>query len=732
MSEGSASRQSARLFLEGREVPFISAVIQSEIGSPSTAQIDLVPLQNIKFIRPKTQVHIFVKDPNVFGDDDFYLAWEGEVSGRAYSKRQDYRSTRITAMDYSTYLEDAKAYFLSPNHAVGKVAETAQNGEISIGDITKAAAGKSVGVDSTSESYFIRVLTSKKDADGNVDLVKGIVEIIRQLGTVNEFYRAAYERLRILERFRSYNFSKLGTFLRGIKTDIFFSNFTGANGGLESIRVVLNRILSFVFHEVVSLPFPGKGLDDSGASLAQFLIIPDSYSLPPPKCNVLFPSQIIGFGFYDDFRAQPTRYIFKPSFVMPAKDETRTMKLPMQAYPTSFSDYMFGSKTVTQAEGQGLLGPSSILKSKDGRVYSDLKYGKPSKGAAVGSSVAPTLREADFLTNEESIRGIFLDLDNFSPNYTAWQRAAAPGTRNTFFKSVGEYMFFKKRFGSRQCSAEIVFNPNIVLGLNALFIDDSDAGQSFIAKVQGITHTLSNYGFTTQLNLAYGRDFDEVDALSGALGDPPIPPWLDPDVFGKKDMADFRAETNFLFTSGAISQEEKEQRERLISGSPAQNGRGKVDPQVPQSYKNLSEYYLHLIGCESITEFKESTGPSGKKITTALATSRGAVSYLLQRFKNTKIGHSRDKFVRDYNLRLFIRLREAMAYIGASTNSYDEKGSLAVPEEFAEFSADKNVTGSLSGRFDGKGFSDENILLVRREIIDAYVDALKSGRSFRG
>lgn len=732
MSEGKGVRQHVRLFLEGREVPFISASISSVVGQPCVANIDLVPLQKIKFIRPKTQVHIFVRDENIFGDKNLYLAFEGEVSGRGFSKRQDNRAVRITAMDYSTYWEDAKAYFLNAAAAVGKASETVSNGEPPPAQVAKALAGKVVPTDTTAESFLIRTLTSQRDSDGNVDLVLGVTEVLRKLGIVNEFYRAAYERLRVTDRMRAYNFSKLGKFLAGINTDIFLASFAGSNGGIESVQVLLNKILGFVFHEIVCLPFPGKGLDETSAGVAQFLFIPDAYTIPPPKCNVLFPNQIIGFSFDDDFRSQPTRYAFRPSFVLPAQDSTKTMTYPMQFYPTAFSDFMFGKKTVDTSEGQSLLGPSAIIKSADGKTYANIAYGNK-KDKAVGTSAHPVLREADFLTNEESIRGIYLAMEAYSPNYTALQRAATSTTRSTFFKDVGAYLFFKKRFAARQCSADIRFNPNIVPGFNALFLDDSDAGQSFIAKVQSVTHILTNAGCATQLGIAYGRDFDEVDALTGQLGDPPVPPWVDADVFGKPDAADFKEETDFLKKQGVLSQEESLFRDRLLKDQPAKDGRPARAAQVPQSYKNLSDFYSTLIGCDAITGFTESITSGTKKTTVALATTRGTVDYLVDRFKKTDgKPKAREVFVRNYTKRLFITIQEAFSFLGASTNSIDEKNVPIIPDEFAMFSADKTVTGALKGRFDGTGFSDENVLKIRREIIDAYVALLKSRRNFRG
>ena len=82
-------RQKIRVFLEGREVPVTSAAVVFRMNMPAMANIELVPLNVIKFIKPRTQVHIFVRDARTFGDNNFYLCFEGEVMGRTMVKKHN-------------------------------------------------------------------------------------------------------------------------------------------------------------------------------------------------------------------------------------------------------------------------------------------------------------------------------------------------------------------------------------------------------------------------------------------------------------------------------------------------------------------------------------------------------------------------------------------------------------------------------------------------------------------
>jgi hypothetical protein len=199
MSRGDS--QKCRLFLEGREVPFVSATITSTVGQPITAIIDLIPLHIIKFIRPKTQVQIYVKDTSVFPDHNFYLAFEGEVVGRQLGKAQDSRFFRITALDYSVYWDEAKAYFYNHNFLSGKISDVG-HGATPPDTVATAASAAIVKGAATVGSQMITILLAKT----NKDLVHGVAEVFKKLNNINLLYKATWDRLRITDRVRIYSF----------------------------------------------------------------------------------------------------------------------------------------------------------------------------------------------------------------------------------------------------------------------------------------------------------------------------------------------------------------------------------------------------------------------------------------------------------------------------------------------------------------------------------------------
>lgn len=707
-------RQTARLFLEGREVPFSSVTITCNPNVPQVATIDLVPHQVIKQIRPRTQVQVFVSDTLNFADANPRLAFDGEVCGRGMGKAQDSRFFQIIAIDYSAYWDEAKAYYYNPNFIVGKAAEVVSGIDMTIEEKARFTVAKQFPVSSSVESTMI---TEILEASKSGDLIDGIISIIKKLSGVNLFYRLAYSRFRINDRIRFVTSGKLAEFLKELHVEEFLKSFTGKQGGMTSLREMLMTIMQLVFHEVVTVPFPSylpvKG--STNKTIGSYIFIPDGYSLPPPKCNVVFPNQQKAIQFSDDFRAAPTRYGFRmqlPTFV---SKESVLVAYPMLFYPDSVSDYMFKKLGTKSRSDKSLLGAASLFKNTAGS-YSTISYSDDKSKAVGGTTLNQTLREVDFLTNDEAMRGVFFDMDTFAPSISALAPKNDDVAKTQFFEEIGRYNFFKKRFASRNCSADLLFNPNLVPGFNCVLVDDSDAGQTIIAKLQSVTHHITNKGCTTSIALGYARDFDEIDYLTGGSGEPPLPKWFDENKFGKVDKTQFDKETQYLSEQGIF---DLFPNEKIV--------RPKIND--PTIYTKLNSFYQELIGCDAITDYKQNK-PSDKN-KSGLVSNRGAIAWLVSSYrKKSDSPLARDKFVKEYTARPIPTLAEAMNFLGAKAVGLADGGSSPIPEEFAVFKA--HDSGVRKGRFDGIGFEDELILKERRKVIDQYVELLKTRRGFRG
>jgi len=714
------SRQKCRLFLEGQEVPFQGAVITAAEGAPISATISLVPLQGIKFVKPRTQVHLFMQDTKNFPDDNFYLVFEGEVLGRVYGKKQNSRMFSIVALDYSSYWDEAKSYVMNPNFVLGKVEDTVTFKDAPVDETIKALGGVAFQTSATSNTATIDIML----ANGNKDLALGVVNVIKKLATVNQFYSAAFERLRINDRINLFSSSRLQEFLGELKIDDFLRDFTGKFGGISSLREILYSVMSLVFHTFVSVPFPARlpsKTNPKDSVMSQFLFVPDGYTLPAPLCNVVFPNQQRGYQFQEDFRQLPTRYSFRASMPVMTAQGIDYPQYPTQFFPTAFSDYMFGKRTATDTELSSELGPSTLLTDpKTGNTYAGIFYDNANT-SAVGVAFGTTLREADYLSNEESLKGIYLDMDTFMPGYTALIKGASPDARTAFIQAIGEYLFFKKRFSARQTSSDLVFHPYLVPGFNALFLDDSEAGQSFVAKLQVVTHTLNNDACSTSVELAYGRDFDEVDAVTGGSGDPPVPPWFDPSIFGFEDTDNkyFDQETSYLLKVGAIDKNTAAERDDIDS---------------PVVFPFINKFYQALLGCNSTTNYNDPSGTPSNKTPPkpVIVSTRGATEWLLEQYNKVSSNPDAvDSLVRKITARPLMTMFKAFKFIRAAPIGYNGNTRSSIPAEFAAFGA---ITSGidLPARFNGTGYSDQNAIKLRRSIIYPYVKLLKTRVGFRG
>jgi hypothetical protein len=335
------------------------------------------------------------------------------------------------------------------------------------------------------------------------------------------------------------------------------------------------------------------------------------------------------------------------------------------------------------------------------------------------------LRESDYISNEESLKGIYLEMDTFMPSYTALVKQASGAARSAFINAIGSYLFYKKRYSARQTTAELLFNPLLVPGFNALFLDDSEAQQSFIAKLQAVTHNITNDGFSTAVELAYGRDFDEVDEITGGAGDPPTPPWFDSTVFGAVNLQLFQQETAYLGRMGAIDSAEVVARSLITT---------------PTVFPAMSQFFQALLGCNSITNtISNAVSPSSGTTSSPtnsksqIVSIRGAVSYLLYQYGQVSLDPiARDAKVLQFVSRPLAPILAAFDFIGAKPVGYNNNALFSLPAEFAAFTSETGPDVELPGRFDGTGYPDAAAVAARRAPITAYVKALRTQVGFRG
>jgi hypothetical protein len=673
----------AKVFLEGKEVPYLGVTFTSTVGAASVAYVEVVPHYHINNVKPRTHVVISVRDyHNVEEEYPYILAWEGEVFGFDFSKNPEHRSVTLNCIDVSSYWDNVLTYFLNPQTSLGRSMSF-----VEVGQDYDSAQKQRISIQATvhsTASYFLNIMTASTKEKG--DMLAGMIEVLKKIGDINDFYKNCQSRLRINDRILLKSSQKLTELLSEKEGLDWFSAVVGRESGFATLRDVIGDLMSIIFHDGTTIPFPGRTSGDKaltvplpkngqkkGANdtIGQFIFKPNLFMLPPPTCNIFFPDEYSSFQFSRNFFQEPTRLMYKPELPRPM-DGSSPLALPLVYSPDALNNFMKGVKVPTGTEEE--------------QVEADPgKFGD----TAPGNVTTPIKRDAQFLTNEEKMKGILLAVESMVPASTAFRSALTDFQRKDFATRVAGYLHAKKRFESRQLQITSHLKLSVVPGFPVLLLDVSDADQNIIAYCSSVTHriTATEGGYTTT-TLSYARTVSEQQSNGPETAVPYIPPWFDETIFGSVGAA-------------SVSEEAAKNLNEGFEGSQ----------YVTPAGGKLTEFYKYLLGSKGSKALTDAYSSDTTLI--------GSVARLIGEYKAyiDKPGSDVHDFIRQWTDRDYIRLRDAMEFWGATTTTKDFRES-----DFTEF------TG---GVFSGGSF-DKSQIAARQAIITKYRDALKAQRGFRG
>ena len=683
----------AKLFLEGIEVPFIGASITHTVNQAAISYVDIVPHESINNIKPRTLVHLFVKDStNSKKGFPYVLAFEGEVFGINFSKTPTSRSMSLSCIDLSSYWDNVLTYFFNAQQSLGKGAGSmASVGQDIQG--AKAQGQKVASVTHSVSSYFIKII-QKELAKGPTstgrerDFLDGLVAVFKEIGGINDFYNNAEDRLRITDKIKLRSSGKLTELLKEKEGIDWFQGLIGRTSGYQTLRSVVQNLMSIIFHDFVSIPFPAlvdhPAMGDKGSAvlwekpkppktIASFIFKPNMYMLPPPMCNVFYPDEYSSFSYNRNFFQEPTRLIYKPE--LPLYGGGTPVHLPHVWVPASFK-YFMENKSTANIDDE-LVGDGALqVESDPGKFDSDID------NVTSGNKK----REGQFLTNEENLKGILMAQETMIPGTSQFRVSLDKSGRKDLHEKVADYLFFKKRFEGRSLQITSHLKMSVVPGFTVMVLDDSDAGQNVLAYCDSVTHRIyCNQGGYTNTTLSYARTVDEQDQTSGKSGEPLVPPWFDEVIFGKKE---------------APPTSNDETIDKAVSEAGDQN-------VVPDA---LSEFYRDLLGNRGYKTINTYT-----KEQTAL----GSAKKLVKNYKTARESgpESVHLLVDDSTRRAYANINTTYAFLFAysKTKDYDTP--------FLQF----NGT-----RLSGVGAGDEKQVQSRKDVIIEYRNILKKSRGFRG
>lgn len=296
-----------RLFLEGVEVPVVSASIQSQKNAAAAASLQLPANDYLLDLKPRTLVHLYAydsyrgapveqqvwvqgagiskkapeKDPDARGiipesgiaapdralaaidleNENYKLIFGGEVIGVHYTKSPSSRGMTLQCVDWSSYWDIAYQYQVSGMALLGGNTKAAFSGASStvFNDLFEGSGDIVLKLLSTPPRTYPKMKGS---------LLAGIMHLIESIGGcyfgdkavrgTNDFFSIAEMRLHLTQMVGANpeSFEDEKRLLRANGFGSLFSKALGGLGKMVTIRQVLLALQRYIFHEVVPITAP--------------------------------------------------------------------------------------------------------------------------------------------------------------------------------------------------------------------------------------------------------------------------------------------------------------------------------------------------------------------------------------------------------------------------------------------------------------------------------------------
>lgn len=268
-----------RLFLEGIEVPVISATVQMAANTPAAAVIQVIATDKVLDLFPRTVVHLFFYDyiaqstsPGVAGGDDYRdwfnshyrLLFMGELTQIQFQKSSGQRAVTLQCMDFSNYWDTTYQYNFNGSLFGGR-RHAAFIGANS--NFFNSPLGHGVGT-------IARLLNGRSANYPELrGLLAGVVRMLEAIGGsyygrntfrgCNDFSSIAELRVKVLQQITAAEKDDSTARLFARKAfNMWMNRASQGLGKLVTFRGLLKMLFGFIFHEVY--PCPAAKYVDSG------------------------------------------------------------------------------------------------------------------------------------------------------------------------------------------------------------------------------------------------------------------------------------------------------------------------------------------------------------------------------------------------------------------------------------------------------------------------------------
>lgn len=248
-----AERRQLLCFLEGIEVPCISAALSGNLDAPATCVVQCIPTAASKRLLPRTSIHVFTKRGE---DEEPKLFFAGEIVGFQYSKTPTSLAIMYQAVDDSSYWDTAYQYFVD----YGRGSDWLFQQKTSFMGTGNALFDSVFREHASVLGSLLR--TKPKTYPQLKGLVAGVVSILEAVGGVsgkfkgfNDFFTMAEMRRKILGQISAAESDTTSAKIYNYK--VFWQwimRQLGSVGSMVSMRDMLKLLFSYIFHHVVPNP----------------------------------------------------------------------------------------------------------------------------------------------------------------------------------------------------------------------------------------------------------------------------------------------------------------------------------------------------------------------------------------------------------------------------------------------------------------------------------------------
>lgn len=262
-----------RLFLEGVEVPIISAQIQIVGDAPAAATLQIIATDKALEFLPRTVTHLFFfdfvdatsplttvdnKSSESFDFENYKLLFVGEVQGLSFAKEPGNRSIILNCVDLSNYWDTTYQYNFQ-GQLLGGRREAAFIGANA--NLLNGVLGHGVG-------FISRLLAQHSVNFPNLTgLMGGIVHVLEAVGGcyygdntfsgANPFTSIAELRLKMLQQIWAAEEDSSTKKLFTRKTfNMWMNREIGGLDKLVTFRGLVQLMQRFIYHEVYPNPAP--------------------------------------------------------------------------------------------------------------------------------------------------------------------------------------------------------------------------------------------------------------------------------------------------------------------------------------------------------------------------------------------------------------------------------------------------------------------------------------------